>query len=89
MLDEDRMINRLVGPHVQSRLVSLIPLQEDSIHLWKEVCANPLLARANIILFLNKMDILESTLDAGMRVQTYVPTYGSNPNDMDHVVKCT
>ncbi|KAN0078032.1 Guanine nucleotide binding protein (G-protein), alpha subunit [Tylopilus felleus] len=71
MLDEDRMINRL----------------EDSIHLWKEVCANPLLARANIILFLNKMDILESTLEAGVRVQTYVPTYGSNPNDMDHVVK--
>ncbi|KAF8546920.1 G-protein alpha subunit [Imleria badia] len=71
MLDEDRMINRL----------------EDSISLWKEVCANPLLARANIILFLNKMDILESTLKSGVRVQTYVPTYGSHPNDMEHVVK--
>jgi hypothetical protein len=71
MLDEDRMINRL----------------EDSISLWKKVCASPLLARANIILFLNKMDILESTLKAGVRVATYVSTYGSHPNDVEHVVK--
>ncbi|KAG9312419.1 G-protein alpha subunit [Chiua virens] len=71
VLDEDRLINRL----------------EDSISLWKEVCANPLLARANIILFLNKMDILNSTLKSGVRVQTYVPTYGSQPNEPEHVVK--
>lgn len=64
-------------------------LQEDSISLWKEVCASSLLARANIVLFLNKMDILESTLKAGVRVQTYVPTYGAHPNDLEHVVKCT
>ncbi|KAH0835442.1 guanine nucleotide binding protein, alpha subunit [Lanmaoa asiatica] len=71
VLDEDRMINRL----------------EDSINLWKKICASPLLARANIILFLNKMDIVESTLKSGVRVQTYVPTYGSLPNDVEHVVK--
>lgn len=57
--------------------------------LWKKVCASPLLAHANIILFLNKMDILESTLKSGVRVQTYVPSYGSNANDLEHVVKCT
>ncbi|KIK97824.1 hypothetical protein PAXRUDRAFT_824549 [Paxillus rubicundulus Ve08.2h10] len=71
VLDEDRGANRL----------------EDSIGLWKEVCSNHLLARANIILFLNKMDILESTLKAGIRVSTYVPSYGSQPNELEHVVK--
>ncbi|KAF9222212.1 G-alpha-domain-containing protein [Gyrodon lividus] len=71
VLDEDRMFNRL----------------EDSISLWKEVCSNPLLARSNIILFLNKMDILESTLRAGIRVATYVPSYGSQPNEVENVVK--
>ncbi|KAF8838229.1 G-alpha-domain-containing protein [Paxillus ammoniavirescens] len=71
VLDEDRGANRL----------------EDSIGLWKEVCSSPLLARANIILFLNKMDILESTLKAGIRVSTYVPSYGSQPNELEHVVK--
>ncbi|KAF8435441.1 G-protein alpha subunit [Boletus edulis BED1] len=71
MLDEDKMINRL----------------EDSIGLWREVCGSSLLAHANIILFLNKMDILESTLKAGVQVKTFVPTYGSNPNNMEHVVR--
>ncbi|KIJ62440.1 hypothetical protein HYDPIDRAFT_157814 [Hydnomerulius pinastri MD-312] len=71
VLDEDRMVNRL----------------EDSIYLWKEVCTNALLARANIILFLNKMDILESTLKAGIRVETYVPSYGNQPNEIENVVK--
>ncbi|KAG8215659.1 G-protein alpha subunit [Butyriboletus roseoflavus] len=71
VLDEDKRINRL----------------EDSVGLWKKVCASPLLAHANIILFLNKMDILESTLKSGVRVQTYVPSYGSNSNEPEHVVK--
>ncbi|KAI9566637.1 guanine nucleotide binding protein, alpha subunit [Boletus coccyginus] len=71
MLDENKTVNRL----------------EDSMNLWKEVCTSPLLARATIILFLNKMDILESTLKAGVRVKTFVPTYGSQPNDVQHVVQ--
>ncbi|KAG1792338.1 G-protein alpha subunit [Suillus plorans] len=71
VLEEDRQVNRL----------------EDSIYLWKEVCSNPLLARANIILFLNKMDILQKTLAAGIKVATYVPSYGSTPNDVENVTK--
>jgi len=71
VLDEDKQVNRL----------------EDSIYLWKEVCANPLLARANIIIFFNKMDILKKTLEAGIRVQTYVPSYGRTPNDVENVTK--
>ena len=71
VLEEDKQVNRL----------------EDSIYLWKEVCRNPLLARANIILFFNKMDILKKTLQSGVRVETYVPSYGSTPNDVENVTK--
>lgn len=34
------------------------------------------------------MDILQATLAAGIRVQKYVPSYGDQPNDVQHVVKC-
>lgn len=39
VLEEDPHVNRL----------------EDSIYLWKEVCASPLLAKSTLILFLNKV----------------------------------
>ncbi|KAH9916664.1 G-protein alpha subunit [Fomitopsis serialis] len=55
---------------------------EDSIMLWKEICQNPLLAKTTLILFLNK-----ATLAAGIRVNKYVPSYGDQPNDVQHVTK--
>ncbi|KAI0363490.1 G-alpha-domain-containing protein [Pilatotrama ljubarskyi] len=70
-LDEDPKVNRL----------------EDSITLWREVCQNALLAKTTLILFLNKMDILQATLAAGIRVAKYVPSYGDQPNDVQHVTK--
>lgn len=60
---------------------------EDTIALWKKICANPLLARATIILFLNKMDILQRTLESGVKLREYVPSYGEAPNDIRHVTK--
>ncbi len=36
----------------------------------------------------SQMDILQATLAAGIRVQKYVPSYGDQPNDVQHVVKC-
>ncbi|GJE90625.1 G-protein alpha subunit [Phanerochaete sordida] len=71
MLEEDSKVNRL----------------EDSITLWREICGNALLERATLILFFNKMDILQATLAAGIRVQKFVPSYGDQPNDVVHVVK--
>ncbi|KZT65499.1 G-protein alpha subunit [Daedalea quercina L-15889] len=71
MLEEDAKVNRL----------------EDSIMLWKEICQNPLLSKTTLILFLNKMDILQATLAAGIRVNKYVPSYGDQPNDVQHVTK--
>ncbi|CCM05237.1 uncharacterized protein FIBRA_07447 [Fibroporia radiculosa] len=71
MLEEDSKVNRL----------------EDSIMLWKEICGNPLLGKTTLILFLNKMDILQATLASGIRVSKYVPSYGEQPNDVQHVTK--
>ncbi|KAI0338804.1 G-alpha-domain-containing protein [Trametopsis cervina] len=71
MLEEDSKVNRL----------------EDSITLWREICGNQLLGGATLILFFNKMDILQATLASGIRVQKYVPSYGDQPNDVPHVVK--
>ncbi|OCH90781.1 G-protein alpha subunit [Obba rivulosa] len=70
-LEEDPKVNRL----------------EDSIILWRTICENPLLAKTTLILFLNKMDILQATLAAGIRVVKYVPSYGDQPNDIQHVTK--
>ena len=33
------------------------------------------------------MDILQATLAAGIMVKRYVPSYGDQPNDVQHVVK--
>ncbi len=41
--------------------------QEDSVLLWKAVCSNKLLANVDLVLFLNKCDILEAKLNSGVR----------------------
>ncbi|KAI0325059.1 guanine nucleotide binding protein, alpha subunit, partial [Cubamyces sp. BRFM 1775] len=70
-LEEDSKVNRL----------------EDSIALWRQICQSPLLVKTTLILFLNKMDILQATLAAGIRVVKYVPSYGDQPNDVQNVTK--
>lgn len=72
VLAEDRSINRL----------------EDSVLLWKAVCSNKLLANVDLVLFLNKCDILEAKLNAGVRLAKYVRSYGDRPNDLDTASKC-
>ncbi|KAJ7593133.1 G-protein alpha subunit [Mycena floridula] len=71
MLEEDPRVNRL----------------EDSMISWKEICANSLLANCALIVFFNKMDILKATIEAGVKVNYYVPSYGDNPNEVAHVTK--
>ena len=39
---------------------------KDSALLWKSICSNPLLAKVDLILFLNKCDMLMRKLEAGM-----------------------
>ncbi|KZV99596.1 guanine nucleotide binding protein, alpha subunit [Exidia glandulosa HHB12029] len=67
-LAEDKAVNRL----------------EDSVLLWKDVCENKLLAAVQIVLFLNKIDILKDKLAAGIQFSRYVTTYGNRPNDYEN-----
>lgn len=55
--------------------------------LWRDICSLKLLAKANLILFFNKMDVLKRTLAAGVKVNKYVSTYGDLPNDDATVTK--
>ncbi|KAH6909393.1 guanine nucleotide binding protein, alpha subunit [Coprinopsis sp. MPI-PUGE-AT-0042] len=71
VLTEDKTVNRL----------------EDSVLLWKSVCSNKLLANVDLVLFLNKCDILEKKLKDGVRLAKYVRSYGDRDNTMDTVSK--
>ncbi|KAF8872422.1 guanine nucleotide binding protein, alpha subunit [Infundibulicybe gibba] len=71
VLQEDKTVNRL----------------EDSVLLWKAVCSNKLLANVDLVLFLNKCDILERKLKGGVRLSKYVRSYGDRENDLDTVSK--
>jgi guanine nucleotide-binding protein alpha-1 subunit len=71
-LDEDPTVNRL----------------EDTYLLWKAVVSSKLLTKVQLILFLNKCDILERKLARGLSVKRYIPTYGERENDLPNVAKC-
>ncbi|KDQ51783.1 hypothetical protein JAAARDRAFT_62307 [Jaapia argillacea MUCL 33604] len=60
---------------------------EDSLYPWKEICTNPILAKVKLVLYLNKIDILQAILDAGVQLKKFVSSFGDNPNDVEHVVK--
>jgi guanine nucleotide-binding protein subunit alpha len=71
-LAEDRAVNRL----------------EDSMTLWKLVCSSTLLAKVQMILFLNKYDILDEKLKSGVKFSKYAINYGDDkPNDASTVSK--
>ncbi|KIM70027.1 hypothetical protein SCLCIDRAFT_101556 [Scleroderma citrinum Foug A] len=71
MLAEDPRANRL----------------EDSFLLWKAVVSNRLLTNVSIVLFLNKIDLLQAKLNSGVRLRDHMPNYGDRPNDYENVTK--
>ncbi|KAF8581891.1 G-alpha-domain-containing protein [Ramaria rubella] len=71
VLEEDPHVNRL----------------QDSINLWKQICRSPLLKQAQLILFLNKVDLLQRKLDSGIHFAHYVPRFGDRANDRDTVCR--
>jgi hypothetical protein len=71
-LREDRKVNRL----------------EDSYLLWRAVCSSKLLAKTQIILFLNKCDLLQEKLKRGILVKHHIRSYGNGSNDAVSVTKC-
>ena len=50
--------------------------------------SNPLLAPTNLVLFLNKCDVLKAKLAAGIRLGKYVISYADRPNDFQHASEC-
>ncbi|KAG6377714.1 guanine nucleotide binding protein, alpha subunit [Boletus reticuloceps] len=70
-LREDLRVNRL----------------EDSYQLWRSVCSSPMLAKTQIILFLNKCDLLHRKLKRGVRVSDFIPSFGDRKNDTSTVMK--
>ncbi|KAG6812548.1 hypothetical protein H0H92_002317 [Tricholoma furcatifolium] len=53
----------------------------DSFSLWKTVCSSKLLASVQIILFMNKTDLLKKKLDMGLAVRDYLPEYKETKHD--------
>ena len=53
-LAEDKRVNRL----------------EDSYQLWKMICSNKLLHKAQIVLFLNKCDLCKFSLESSVYALT-------------------
>ncbi|KAI1785370.1 G-alpha-domain-containing protein [Ganoderma leucocontextum] len=70
-LAEDKRVNRL----------------QDSLLLWKAVCSTKILAKVQLILFLNKCDLLQKKFARGVRVVDYIPTYHERPNDAPTAAK--
>ncbi|KAH7925059.1 guanine nucleotide binding protein, alpha subunit [Leucogyrophana mollusca] len=70
-LTEDPRVNRL----------------EDSFILWKAVCSSKLLTNTTLIMFLNKIDLLEKKIASGVVVKQHLPSYGDRPNETGAVVK--
>ncbi|OBZ68480.1 Guanine nucleotide-binding protein alpha-4 subunit [Grifola frondosa] len=60
---------------------------EDSLMLWRSVVSNKLLADVNIILFLNKCDLLKAKLESGVRLSHHMTSYANRPNDYESVAK--
>lgn len=59
---------------------------DDSLQLFKQICSNPLLKNAHLVLFLNKADVLASKLAKGVKVNKYITSYGERPNEVESVV---
>ncbi|KAJ8076934.1 hypothetical protein PM082_001357 [Marasmius tenuissimus] len=68
-LAEDGTVNRL----------------EDSILLWRSIVKHPLLKKTELILFLNKCDLLRAKLESGIQFAQWVVSYGDRPNDFTSV----
>ena len=62
---------------------------QDSYELWKQVTSNKVLAGTQIVLFLNKYDLLAKKLKRGVKVRDYIASYAGRENTPEAAVKCT
>ncbi|KAF8156718.1 guanine nucleotide binding protein, alpha subunit [Crassisporium funariophilum] len=71
VLAEDESVNRLT----------------DSLRLWQTICSNKILAGVEFVLFLNKLDILDSKIRSGVQFSSFVTSYVGKPNETKPVAK--
>ncbi|KAG8721352.1 hypothetical protein FRC08_013897, partial [Ceratobasidium sp. 394] len=69
-LAEDKSTNRL----------------RDSFELWTELCQTKALHHIPILLFLNKCDLLDKKLKAGIRLGDFLQSYKGKPNETKKVL---
>ena len=55
--------------------------------LWRLVCSSKLLQNTQMILFLNKYDLLEKKLAAGVKVNRYLPSFAERENSAPVLAK--
>ncbi|CAE6482892.1 unnamed protein product [Rhizoctonia solani] len=72
VLSEDPSVNRL----------------KDSFDMWRELCNTTILHKIPVLLFLNKIDLLEKKLHEGVKLSKYLVSYGDRPNDFKSVLQC-
>ena len=58
------------------------------MHLWQTIVSNRLLQNTSIILFLNKIDLMQQKLASGIRLRDYVVSYGDRPNNYETASAC-
>lgn len=89
VLQEDPTVNRLVSSPSMLASDSIAErLQADSFLLWKSIVSNPLLKKTDLVLFLNKCDILRAKLESGILLGDYITSYGNRPNDFESASTC-
>ncbi|KAF8610264.1 P-loop containing nucleoside triphosphate hydrolase protein [Ceratobasidium sp. AG-I] len=69
-LAEDKTVNRI----------------RDSFELWLELCDTTALHHIPVLLFLNKCDILDKKLEAGIKLADYLSGYTGKPNETKHAL---
>ncbi|KAF8682989.1 G protein alpha subunit [Rhizoctonia solani] len=70
-LAEDHSVNRL----------------QDSFEMWNELCKATALHHIPVLLFLNKTDILEKKLRAGIKLSDYLINYGDRLNEPEKALR--
>ncbi|KAF7305699.1 hypothetical protein HMN09_00723100 [Mycena chlorophos] len=70
-LEEDPLTNRIA----------------DSVQLLLAIATNPLLRNAQLVLLLNKTDLLRRKLEAGVQIQDYITSYGTRPNNFSNAAE--
>ncbi|EKM75263.1 hypothetical protein AGABI1DRAFT_132402 [Agaricus bisporus var. burnettii JB137-S8] len=66
-LEEDSKVNRI----------------EDSLQLFSAICSSKLLKDADLVLLLNKADLLKKKLAAGILIRQFITSYGDRANNFE------